>query len=306
MLRTVGRRGDGPGEFQQPWAVSCFDPDSVAVLEPFRISVGSLTRPPMRSFALNASGDDRWIEPVARVSPERFLLRRRPRAPRVEVGSYRDTVDLLIGNPAGNDTTRVVNLGRMPGGEYVRVRLKGRSTTAVHPFARELLVGVADRRVYVMDTGTPDLEVIEDGGETIRRVRFETAGRAVTPEIRRRLEARQREAARIPAQREITEQLIAQTRVPTSTPRFDRMVVSRDGGAWLREFVFEGEAEANWLQLDAALRPVVRWRLPSSARLIAASKEQVLIVQATDEGTSVAVYQLPGTAERAGARRERR
>lgn len=37
-LRLIGKGGSGPGEFDKPWAMSCFSDDSVAVLEMARLT----------------------------------------------------------------------------------------------------------------------------------------------------------------------------------------------------------------------------------------------------------------------------
>jgi hypothetical protein len=50
-VRLVGKGGSGPGEFSQPWAVSCFSDDSVAVLELARITLVDVTRGASTSIA---------------------------------------------------------------------------------------------------------------------------------------------------------------------------------------------------------------------------------------------------------------
>lgn len=85
--RLIGKRGNGPGEFQQPWTVECFGRDSLSVLEPFRITVGELGGQ-LRSRAVNASDGARWWDPIAREAGSLRVGRarrhtRRPRSSRI-------------------------------------------------------------------------------------------------------------------------------------------------------------------------------------------------------------------------------
>ncbi|MCC6930090.1 MAG: hypothetical protein IT359_13990 [Gemmatimonadaceae bacterium] len=295
VARIVGKRGDGPGEFQQPWTVSCFGTDSVAVLEPFRVSVGVPARPPLRTHAINVSANTHWVEPVFQSANGRYLLRSRPKSPSDILGTYRDTVELLVGDPTKEDTSHYSRLGRFPSGEYVRVRLDGRTTTAVHPVGRALLVAAAHKGTYLMETGTPELMIVDDRGRTTSSVRFALSGRAVTSEFWRRQSQVRREAVRMPAQRRIAETLLEQMSVPKQAPLFDRLVAIRGGGVWLREFAFEGEKDAVWMQLDGEDRPVLRWRLPITTRILAADSMHVLCVSSRDDGVTVEILERPRT-----------
>lgn len=290
--RLIGKRGNGPGEFQQPWTVECFGRDSVSVLEPFRITEGELDGQ-LRSRAINASDGASWWDPIARVSDGTFLMRSRAKGGQGSSGTFRDTVDLVVGDPRRSGVMELRRLLRSPAGEYVRVYAGGGTTTAIHPFGRSLVVAAIDDVAYVMDTGTSDLIALPLGRGTARRVRFASVGRAVTRDALVLHESRRRAAARSPAERRLAEELLARTVVPARAPLFDRIVATRGGGVWLREFVFEGDSAATWLQLDASMKPVRRWRLPTSVRLLAATQTRALLVNAGEDGTEISVTELP-------------
>lgn len=290
--RLIGKRGNGPGEFQQPWTVECVGRDSVSVLEPFRITEGELGGQ-LRSRAINASDGASWWEPIARVSDGRFLMRSRAKGGQGSSGTFRDTVDLVLGDPRQSGVMDLRPIIRSPAGEYVRVHNGGATTTAIHPFGRGLIVAAIDDVAYVMDTGASDLIALPLGRGTARRVRFASVGRAVTRDTRVLHESRRRAAARSPAERRLAEELLARTVVPARAPLFDRIVATRGGGVWLREFVFEGDSAATWLQLDAAMKPVRRWQLPATLRLLAATQTRALLVNAREDGTEIRLTELP-------------
>ncbi len=290
--RLIGKRGNGPGEFQQPWTVECFGRDSVSVLEPFRITEGDLGGQ-LRSRAINASDGASWWDPIARVSDGTFLMRSRAKGGQGSSSTFRDTVDLVVGASRQSGVMELRRLLRSPAGEYVRVYAGGGTTTAIHPFGRSLIVAAIDDVAYVMDTGTSDLIVLSLVRGRTRRVRFESVGRSVTRSARDLHESRRRAAARSPAERQLAEELLARTVIPARAPLFDRIVATRGGGVWLREFVFEGDSAATWLQLDSVMKPVRRWRLPTTARLLAATQTHALLVNAGDDGTEISVSELP-------------
>ncbi len=292
--RLIGKRGNGPGEFQQPWAVECVGRDSVSVLEPFRITEGELGGQ-LRSRAINASDRASWWDPIARVSDGTFLMRSRAKGGQGSSGTFRDTVDLVVGDPRRSGVMELRRLLRSPAGEYVRVYAGGGTTSAIHPFGRSLVVAAIDDVAYVMDTGTSDLIALPLDRRTARQVRFESVGRVVTRSARDLHESRRRAAARSPAERRLAEELLVRTVVPARAPLFDRIVATRGGGVWLREFVFEGDSVATWLQLDATMKPVRRWQLPATVRLLAATQTRALLVNAGEDGTEISVTELPTT-----------
>ncbi len=286
-LRSIGKGGTGPGEFDQPWAMSCFSADSVAVLEVARVTLVDVSRGAATSFAIQPLQGERWYEATARLPGNTYLFRSQDRGQAGPLGSRRDTIELLLtrGLPRGEiDGARIA---RLPGEELVRARVGERVITAVHPFGRNLLLAIGQTTIYTMDTGTSELTAYSSEGRMIRKAQFDLRPRSLTKTAVAAHQSRRLSASRHPVQRKETEAVLDQTPMPRFLPLFDRIAPMASGGVLLREFFVEGDSVARWIELDADLRPRAILRLSPNFRLLAADTASILGVQSDSEGAEL-------------------
>lgn len=285
-LRTIGRKGDGPGEFRQPWAVSCFAKDSVAVLEAARVTLVSTASGASTTLATQAFEGGSWVEMVARLAGDAYLLRRHPPGRSVTLGTFRDTLELVLAHsPRGAAQSTL--LARAAQAEAVRVRSGGGLTTSLHPFARTSLIASSATEIYVMDTGTGDMQTFDTRGQLISRAHFSLTPRKITSAMQRAFRQSRLRSARSAPAREIAQAVIDQTTMQPTIPLFDRIVALSAGGVLLREFVVSEDTSTRWIELDRTLRPRAVLHLPTSLRLLAADTLSILGVVSGDDGTEI-------------------
>lgn len=294
-LRMMGKGGSGPGELQQPWAISCFAQDSVAVLELARVTVADVSDSSFRSFAIQPVLSGRWLEVIARLANGKYLLRSRDIARALVTGTNRDTVDLLVASGLLENRPRSQLILRSAGDEFVRITHGRGVTTAIHPFGRALLIAAGDTCIYSMDTGTDELYVRALDGRVTQRVRIQSAPRRLEGSVVRRARQRRLAATHSTEERELAEMLHGNTSIPSVLPRFDKMVALGTGGVLLREFLLDGEPVARWLELDRTLTPRAYWQLPPELRVLAADSAGLLGLL-TEGDASVLVRMVIGPA----------
>lgn len=293
-VRALGKGGSGPGEFERPWALSCFDQDSIAVLEIARATFVRLNDESLRSFAMQPVDSGRWLEAVARLRRGRFLLRRRELSRRVVVGTVRDTVELTVATGLLEHEPALHQILRAPDAEVVRVERGNAITSALHPFGRKLLVAANDSVIHYIDTGTNDLVALSDDGTAIARLTLQVKPRVLD---RKMVEQQRSQAAssRRSAQQIATDKAIQDaTSLPTYLPAFDQLIVLRTGGVLIRRFLAPGDSSARWLELDANLTPRSWWIVTSDIRVLAADGGTLLGIRSEDDAdTIVRIAMMP-------------
>ena len=295
-VRLVGKGGSGPGEFSQPWAMSCFSDDSVAVLELARITLVDVARGASTSFATQPLQQNGWYEATARLSENTYVFRSHHRTHTRPLGSGRDTIELFLGRGLPQGAIAGMRIGRFPGEEHVRVRLGQAVTTGVHPFGRTLLLATGPTTIYAMDTGTRELSAYSSAGRVTHKAQFDLTPRELTKAAVAAHKARRLSASRSPVERSQTEALLDETPMPRSLPLFDKIVPVSSGGVLLREFVIEGDSVARWIEFDSNLRPRASLLLPPALRLLAADASSILGVESSADRTEL-VY-LPARQPR--------
>lgn len=286
-FRFIGKGGTGPGEFDRPWAMSCFSDDSVAVLEIARVTLVDVSRGAATSLAIQPAGGDRWYEAMARLTDNTYVFAGREIGKSNALGSERETIELRLTQGLPRGVNDGVPIARLPGAELVRARVGEGMATSQHPFGRNLLLAFGRTTIYAMDTETSDLTSYSSEGRVTRKAHFDTRPRALTKAAVAAHQARRLSGSRNPLDRKAAEALRAQTPMPRTLPLFDRIAPVASGGVLLREFVVEGDSVARWIQLDLDLRPRAILRLPPDFRVLAADESSILGVQSNSDGTEL-------------------
>jgi len=291
-LRIVGRAGRGPGELDQPWGVSCWSEDSVAVLEMARITTLRLDAPRLVTAAVQLTTEGQWGYAVARFADGRHLLRRQGIVRRMDTGTERDSVELLVAQGPLREGGTATPVLRLPAQEVVRAHTGSTITNAIHPFGRALLVAAGGEAFFAMDTGEPLLRAFAPDGTPLRHLRLDLSPRSLRGSDIAAARDKRLAAARTPEARQLAQRLNDETRWPQHLPWFDRLVAAQDGGVLLREFLVEGDRVARWLRLDRELRAVAYVELDPSVRLLAAAGDRVIVIRDDAEGERLEYFRL--------------
>lgn len=240
LSATVGRAGDGPGEFRDPrWVMECAR-DSVFVYDPAhdRVSVFSSAGTFSRSFHIELPRP----RPLYRLdcSRERLLVAEAwPPLTQEPEGPFETEASISLADASGN---MISVLGDFPGQE--RVGNPRGSNPRV--FGHETFVGASEDGVYVGISSRYEIGVFSTEGELEAVFGIELPALPVTDaDIERYAEEEAaREGLSGDRAREIARDLREQ--VPEHFPFFDRLLVASNGDIWVRRYAKPTDETHRW------------------------------------------------------------
>jgi len=290
-LRTTGRKGEGPGEFQALGLLVVLPGDTVAVYDwnQRRISyfdaAGTFARsisfqyPAGVPFPAGRFADGGWL------SQPGFVFA--PGSPGTDV--VRDTSRLLVFDEDGKlrDST-----SRWIGPDFY-IRSEGNSAFATSlPFGRSTELGVWDDRYYAgytdryeivrrTEAGAPDLVI------RAQRPAVPVTDAAVAAHKAERLE-------RTDAQfRPQMERLYQDIPFPPTMPAFSDLQVDADGNLWVLEVTLPGDERRRWTVFDTTGRMLGSIETPPAVSLREIGRDYLLGTWTDDlEVQYVRLYRL--------------
>jgi hypothetical protein len=267
-IRTTGRRGDGPGEFQRPGSILLLPGDSILVVERFggRASVLDPDGSFARDFRMGADGPGVGV--VGRLGDGSFVATRVSFAPGdVSDGLQRQRVTLVT---LGADGTVIDSVVTLPGAERV-IHLSGSAgaLTSVEirtpPFARSTVFAARGDEIFAGTQDSPQIDVYDTDGSLRRIVRTGAPMETVTPEhIGAWIE---RVYANAPP--EIREQHRGRRDDPNAgeaVPPYSALEIDDAGNLWVADYDDRIDPAGGWSIHDAEGRLVARIRLPARFR----------------------------------------
>ena len=259
LIRRMGGRGQGPGEFQQiASALPCGEQLFASELLPSRLTVFSPLGEAETVFVPHP-------EAPGRLNP--FIMHACTPAGIVGTES-RVLVHLDLAS------LRLDTLMSYPGPETYEGLLV--------PFGRATLVLGADTLIYVVDTGMPEVRIFAHDGSLRRVFRIAQAPRAVTPDDISRIREQYLEDLPSSLEAEIRERLDALT-IPSTMPHFSELQVAPDGTIWLAAYqAFRDEPTTTWTVIGPDGRLLGEIDLPPDFTIHEIGNEDLLGVW-TDE-----------------------
>ena len=318
-VETVGRRGDGPGEFRQLRAVGrasngIFADDPVQARVTLFNNTGELTDV-VTYDPTSFRGKVIIPRPIGTFADGAIIFRDSdPLFSERPDGPYRERIEYLALLPDGSRTS----IAEAPGREMVRRNLGPAAFAAYEkPFWYSSLETVLDQLVVVADTETGNVVAHDRTGEAVMEFGF-GAGVLVSEDADERWReeriARSKEAGRrnLPADAPPgasallsglrgmgadEEDFYRSAEGNATAPALSRILVDGDGRVWARRYSLPGAETAIWQrwrpgepELDGMLR------LPAAYRFLGASGDRVLLRAADDLGVQRAVvYTLKGS-----------
>ncbi len=292
LVRTVGRRGAGPGEFEEmEYDLGRLRGDTLLVL-------------------------DRALRRVTRVSPAGVVLDSRllPDSDFGQRPSYRVLANgvVVVTLPAPSDpqirgvfrvrtavatlspiSMRADTVGTFDGPETVRAFGDSRSHTILRPYFREhYLAAAGDSMVFVGDTGDRIVSVMKRGQTGLRAV-----GTIEVPEAPGPVTSAHRKAVldryQSTPSRAATLKAIGDMPFPRQLPAYRQMLCDRLGLLWIQAYPALGQTKAKWWVFDPAGPLVGILENPPEGRILEIGPAHILTVRlAADDTEVVELYAL--------------
>lgn len=245
-LMSVGRAGEGPGEFRDLQRVWLLPGDSLLAYDffPSRLSVFTSAGEFVRSQHF-ASSDGRQILIRGPLSDGSVIAAGAPiwNAPGATSGVVRDSVPYYRYDATG---TLIGTLGRFPSIEVYRIVTGDDWRLTSVPFPRAPVAAITGSRFHFGPADTYEVRTYTPAGDLERIVRLAQPARAVEPadidEYRReRLDRAEREGER-PAM----ERILREVPFPQTLPPYDRAIADADGNLWVADYRTVRQDAASW------------------------------------------------------------
>lgn len=246
---SVGREGDGPGEFQRPTRLEALSDDTLVVFDVQlrRLSVIGPEGEAVRTIPL--PGDLNYVRLVGVLPGGEFVL-------------SSETIRAPTGREPSVNRARLLRMDRRgkPLGEVGEfrtrrwVRLDGNRITKPE-FDPVTSFGVGDSLVWVAQGDGYEIRFYDKSGALRRVTRWSGPDRTVTEADRRRWSQEQSRWAETAEDRARIEQQLASTVYADQRAAYDVVVGSETGRLWVRDFDPWATEHRRWLVIDGDGRP---------------------------------------------------
>jgi hypothetical protein len=282
LLRKLGRRGEGPGEFEHIGVVKLTDDGSVVVgdLATGRTTVmlesGKVLRTVRR---LDGADKGREVELVTALADGRLISTFWQDRPNrgdlegVQVGNHeRDPVPLVLHDSLG---ARVGQLGQWLGLERARVPLGGETARLPLTHARSVMYASRKDVTVISPTDSLDLSIFVGTALRVRMISVPSG----QPPSRAQVEASRR--AVLDWDKDVGTQLLsAMSGAPTvpALPSIGPLAVDSRGNIWIGSYVPPGESLRHWRIIAPLGHPVGSIELPAIVDPILPGRSEILDV----------------------------
>jgi hypothetical protein len=260
---SLGRTGDGPGEFRDLQRVWRLPGDSLLAydFQPSRFSVFTSGGEFVRSMHA-ASPDGRQIIVRGPLNDGSLIAMGAPiwSAPGATAGIVRDSVPYYLYDADGNYAS---TLGVFPSAEVFRFITEDGWRLTSTAFPRNPVAAVADNRFYFGPADSYEIREYSPAGELRRIIRLPHESRPVTPDDlshwkEQRLEMAEREGTRPAMERRLNE-----LPYPEFMPPYEQILVGGEGNLWIADYRPDRSADAAWKVFDPAGRFLGSLEMPS-------------------------------------------
>ena len=264
FLKSVGRHGDGPGEFDWLGKALRTDGDSLILWDPnnARLSVFDSGGRFVRSVPLRSGQGVSFPEPFGRASDGSLIARISARSS--TVGAIRSPAYFVRYGP---DLLPIDTIAERAGGERFIQPCGNGMCGYDPPFARSTSAAFRGDRLHVGTADRYEIDVIGLDGRVLRSIRVARPPREISSaEV-----ARQRETfiggARNAERRRELEEVYAMMTVPGTMPAYRDLRVDRTGNLWVEEYRTTDDEAPRWTVFDSTGRLLGSIATPRALRL---------------------------------------
>jgi hypothetical protein len=284
-LRTIGRQGQGPGEFPgSVTRVAYIEPDLLGVtsgqvflfrttgefVRSFRVPLpeGHRSGGPTHGVILRDGSSVVWTGESPWQRPMEGSWRRPERVDLIDPdGEYVRTIDAF----AGSETW----VEPMEGGGFLQQGV---------PFSRSAHVSAVGDRIAVALSDAYTIRIFDASGDLMQFVRLRRDPRPAARYLERWLDSlpERHEGAR----RAEVRAMFAAMPIPDHVPEMEAVLLSRDGYLWVREYRMRWEQEepAVWHVFDSTGRLQTRLTTPANFNVLEIGPDYLLGVATDDLG----------------------
>ncbi|HEV2736234.1 MAG TPA: 6-bladed beta-propeller [Longimicrobiaceae bacterium] len=277
FLARIGRKGQGPGEFEVPTWIASLPGDTVVAWDA-RLRRLSYFDPAGRLARLTTLTDAEGTFPkaVGLLADGSFLVDRGPDMIAMMQGRRGVWRDSSSVQRFGRDGRPVGKVGPFPSDDvYLRDRVGGFGWDDL-PFGRRTFLAATRQGLYVGDSGTGEIVVYAPDGTRSRGLRSPHAPWAISESDVARYKEERLERVAASDRRKETEAMLAEAPFPKKSPSFGGMAVDPDGNVWVQEYPRPGQAEVAWTVLGRDGRTVARIQLPRALEVYEVGNDYVL------------------------------
>jgi hypothetical protein len=292
-VRTSGRNGGGPGEFQSMDDVWLSGDDSVLVFDRSvrRLSVFGPDGAYVRSLQIADSG--RPPQVLGRFADGTYLIRVAdsfsPQGTE-QRGLRREPYRLYRYSPAGEP---LAHLGDFPGMEVFVSDAQGRFSVSVPPFGRNTFFAVGGDEFWAGDNAFYTLQAFDASGAPKRMLRRTGPQAALQRAEIEAEKARRLEASPSAESRRRTEARFREMSLPESPPAFRGILVDRAKRLWVAEWLRPEAGGLEWTVFGPSGSRMARTILPRGFSPLDVGDDFVLGVWRDDLGVEhLRLYQL--------------
>jgi len=329
LFRTLGRAGDGPGEFRFIRDLVGLADERIVAWDPALDRVTAFARDGSLAFTCTppwARSKQAGVGFVGAFADGRFVLEDMSARPTDEgVGGFRsDTIPYLLFDRSGTLVRTIATFAR-PLRPYD-------ARTGYRPFlfATSVQSRIVGDQLYVGENASLTLERFDSTGIAHTPVRLERAPRRVTAldieagwrawgertamqhqQLTMQTAVVRGERAAADLQRR-TEEAIARAKETTEPaeflPAYKAIIVGSDHALWLEDYLHPTEDVSRWFLMSDDFRPVAWIALPPRERLLAAAPGRLIVLRRDElDVESAVVYggDWPPAGRRARERLER-
>jgi len=271
LLRSFGRRGAGPGEFQRLYGLlRCGDSVVTRDQSGNRESIFSLDGRYVRSFRFGSPQPGRSASRTA-CNLEGMFAHVGLEHPTPE--SHRPSVPFWISGP--DSVVRTV-LGRLPGIEYFLQIMDGRvGGASALPLGKDTHIAMAGDRLYVGTADRFEVAVFDFTGKQIATIAKPVATiRTTDADIEfakeREIDQRGRQM------RGWVERNYATIRFPEALPAYGRLLLDADGNLWVQDYPRPRSSSLRWSVFSPEGRELATVALPSFLEVYEIGRDYVL------------------------------
>lgn len=303
-VRTVGREGGGPGEFNNMNPLTAMG-DSLVVGDRSnqRVTVFAPDGSLVRAVPLEAAGTDGFLRPVGSLRDGSLLVvsggRSRGEASN---GISRDSITVLRMPPGGAPRP----LGRFAGDEMFTQGQGGAVMMAPRAFGLSAEVVAVPDGFFYGSTDSYRIGRYDADGKLLRVINVQREPRKVTPDdIERYKEGRRQASAqsgRPPQVRQILERNLEAMAFPETLPAYSEIRADPAGNLWVSDYRITPEEPGQWTVFSPEGRMLGTVATPERMRVLDIGQDYVLGAWADDlDVEHVRMYALekPAGATRA-------
>ena len=288
LVRSVGRQGDGPGEYRLVKLIGTCGSDSLFVFDGAnrRLSILSLEGRLLGTRALSTDATELRSPSEIRCSGTRqFGLLGQPRSPiPTNDVPFRSGVLVRIQTIDGS---RTVDAGTTASSERHRFG----SSAGPRPLGKRSVLAVSAAWLYVGTGDSAAIEVLDLGGRR-RPIQLPFERRRISrADINRFVDGLVRANPRVPEA--TVRSLYSGLEYPSFFPAHGELLVDSDNNLWVEEYRSPGQSRSRWVIYDTGHRLLGEIQMPPRFRLLEVGRDYVLGTWTnSDDVKHVQMYRL--------------